>query len=114
MNVSLLLLLLRTDRSGVVELMEAWFTSSGLAHRDLAAIGDPLPLLLWTDGSGEVELMEAGFMSSGWARQDLAIPNKIHAEMGGHQLVYISGEWLCICCFLDASVGLISFSHLDG
>ena len=53
--------------------MDAGFTSSGSAHRDLAAIGDPLPLLLWTDGSGEVELMEAGFTSSGWARQDLAL-----------------------------------------
>ena len=72
-RVNLLPLLLWTDGSGVVELMEAWFTSSGSAHRDLAAIGDPLPLLLWTDGSGEVELMEAGFTSSGWARQDLAL-----------------------------------------
>ena len=72
-QVNLLPLLLRTDGSGEVELMEAGFTSSGWAHRDLGAIGDPLPLFLWTDGFGEVELMEAGFTSSGWARQDLAL-----------------------------------------
>ena len=64
-RVNLLPLLLRTDGSSEVELMEAGFTSSGWSHRDLAAIGDPLPLFLWTNDFGEVELMEAEFTSSG-------------------------------------------------